>query len=205
MVKNLPTNAGDVVRSLVRKDSLGEGNGNPLQYSCLGNPMDRGAWWATVHGVVKSQTRLSDWITTFIHLFGCAGPCLQHARSFFFFSCSMQPLSCGMWHLVPSPGIEHMHWECGVLAAEHQGSPFPGDLNVHLSWKLLNEIHASQSVLPGPTVASPRNLWEVQILRPPNCWIKNSKWPRQHLRFVCFNLFYLFGCSGSSLLCVGFL
>ena len=38
----------------------GEGNGNPLQYSCLGNPMDRGAWQATVHGVTKSQARLSD-------------------------------------------------------------------------------------------------------------------------------------------------
>ena len=38
----------------------GEGNGNPLQYSCLENPMDRGAWWATVHGVVKSQTRLKQ-------------------------------------------------------------------------------------------------------------------------------------------------
>ena len=38
--------------------SPGEGNGNPLQYSCLENPMDRGAWWATVHGVAKSQTRL---------------------------------------------------------------------------------------------------------------------------------------------------
>ena len=40
--------------------SPGEGNGYPLQYSCLGNPMDRRAWWATVHGVEKSQTRLSD-------------------------------------------------------------------------------------------------------------------------------------------------
>ena len=38
----------------------GEGNGNPLQYSCLENPMDAGAWWATVHGVSKSWTRLSD-------------------------------------------------------------------------------------------------------------------------------------------------
>ena len=37
-----------------------EGNGNPLQYSCLENPMDRGAWWATVHGVAKSRTQLSD-------------------------------------------------------------------------------------------------------------------------------------------------
>ena len=43
----------------------GEGNGNPLQYSCLENPMDGGAWWAAVHGVVKSQTRLSDFTFTF--------------------------------------------------------------------------------------------------------------------------------------------
>ena len=43
----------------------GEGNGTPLQYSCLGNPMDRGAWWATVHGVAKSQTQLSDFTFTF--------------------------------------------------------------------------------------------------------------------------------------------
>ena len=38
----------------------GEGNGTPLQYSCLANPMDRGAWWAAVHGVAQSRTRLSD-------------------------------------------------------------------------------------------------------------------------------------------------
>ena len=42
----------------------GEGNGSPLQYSCLENPMDRGAWWATVHGVAKSRTRLSDFTFT---------------------------------------------------------------------------------------------------------------------------------------------
>ena len=43
----------------------GEGNGTLLQYSCLENPMDRGAWWAAVHGVAKSQTRLSHFIFTF--------------------------------------------------------------------------------------------------------------------------------------------
>ena len=42
-----------------------EGNGTPLQYSCLENPMGRGAWWAAVHGVAKSQTRLSDFTSTF--------------------------------------------------------------------------------------------------------------------------------------------
>ena len=46
-------------------EALGEGNGTPLQYSCLENPMDRGAWWAAVHGVAKSRTRLSDFTFTF--------------------------------------------------------------------------------------------------------------------------------------------
>ena len=63
VVKNLPVNAGGI-----RDSSLipglgrfpGEGHGNPPQYSCLENPMDRGACWATVHRVTKSQTRLSD-------------------------------------------------------------------------------------------------------------------------------------------------
>ena len=44
---------------------IGEGNGTPLQYSCLGNPMDRGAWWAAVHGVPKSRTQQSDFTFTF--------------------------------------------------------------------------------------------------------------------------------------------
>ena len=43
----------------------GEGNGTPLQYSCLENPVDRGAWWATVHGVARSRTRLSNFTFTF--------------------------------------------------------------------------------------------------------------------------------------------
>ena len=55
VVRNLPANAGDVglIPGLGR--SPRDGNGNPLQYSCLGNPVDRGAWWATVHGVAKES------------------------------------------------------------------------------------------------------------------------------------------------------
>ena len=53
MVKNLPANARDVDTIPGLGRSPGEGNGNPLQYSCLGNPTDRGAWWVTVHGVTK--------------------------------------------------------------------------------------------------------------------------------------------------------
>ena len=58
-VKNLPASAGDVGSIPLSGRSLGETN-NRLQYSCLGNPMDRGAWWATAHGVARSWTRLSD-------------------------------------------------------------------------------------------------------------------------------------------------
>ena len=60
MVKNPPADAGDVGSIPGPGRSPGGGHGNPLQDSCLENPMDRGAWWATVHGVAKSQTRSSD-------------------------------------------------------------------------------------------------------------------------------------------------
>ena len=60
--KESACNAGDVgsIPLSGQEDSPGEGNGYPLQYSCLGNPMGRGTWWATVHGGHKSQTWLSD-------------------------------------------------------------------------------------------------------------------------------------------------
>ena len=58
--KESACNAGDPSLILGSGRSLGEGNGNPLQYSCLENPMDSGAWWAAVHGVTKSWTQLSD-------------------------------------------------------------------------------------------------------------------------------------------------
>ena len=61
MLKNLPANAGDVkdlCSILGSGSSPGEGHGNPLQYSFLENPTDRGAWWATVHGVAKGRTLL---------------------------------------------------------------------------------------------------------------------------------------------------
>ena len=55
MVKNLPANAGDASSVSGLGRSPGEEKGNPLQYSCLGAPMDRGAWRATVHGVAKES------------------------------------------------------------------------------------------------------------------------------------------------------
>ena len=56
----------------------GEGNGTPLQYCCPENPMDRGAWWAAVHGVAKSQTRLSDFTFTF-HLYALEKEMATHS------------------------------------------------------------------------------------------------------------------------------
>ena len=67
MGKNLPANVGDAGLIPGSGRCLGGGNGNPLQYSCLGNPMVREAWWATVHGVAELDTT-------------------KHARAFF--SCS---------------------------------------------------------------------------------------------------------------------
>ena len=69
VVKNPTANAGDfrdvgLIPGLGR--CPGEGNGNPLQYSCLENPMDRGAWWAMVHGVAKGRTQLKQLITVVI-------------------------------------------------------------------------------------------------------------------------------------------
>ena len=55
-LRNPPPNAGDVGSIPGSGRSPGEGNGNPLQYSCLGNPMDRGAWQAIVHGVTELET-----------------------------------------------------------------------------------------------------------------------------------------------------
>ena len=70
MVKNLSASTGDEGSISGLGRSPGEGNGNSLQYSCLGNPMDRGAWWATVHGVAASDTSdlACKWTKTMFNL-----------------------------------------------------------------------------------------------------------------------------------------
>ena len=70
LVKNLPVNSGDERDAALIPGSgwsPGEGNGNPLQYSCLENSMDTRAWWTTVLGVTKSWTRLN----TYAHMHAC--------------------------------------------------------------------------------------------------------------------------------------
>ena len=68
-------NTGDMGSIPASVRSPGEGNGNPLQYSCLGNPMDRGTWGATAYGVTKSQT----WLTT--HTLPYLPSFIQHSRT----------------------------------------------------------------------------------------------------------------------------
>ena len=82
--KESACNAGDPGLTPRSGRSPGEGNGNPLQYCCLENPMDRGAWWATVHGVAKSQTQLSNWVYMQRPLMYWPGSYLSH---FQFHSC----------------------------------------------------------------------------------------------------------------------
>ena len=71
VVKNPPANAGDIGSIPGSGRSPGEGSGNPLQYSCLGNPLDGGALWAVVHAVTKSQTRLSNQTTNVLLEYNC--------------------------------------------------------------------------------------------------------------------------------------
>ena len=91
VIKASACNVGDPGSIPGSGRSPGEGNGNPLQYSCLENPMEEGAWWATVHRVAKSRTRLSYFTSIFIKQLQCA-PGIIHTLSL--------SLSCSLSHLI---------------------------------------------------------------------------------------------------------
>ena len=85
VVKNPPSNARDTrdVGSIPGSGRPpGGGNGNPLQYSCLGNPMDRGAWWATVHWVAKSWTQLSTHVRMHSTILILSGNCFLNTSPY---------------------------------------------------------------------------------------------------------------------------
>ena len=135
VIKNSPASAGDTRDGgsiLVSERSPGVGNTNPLQYSCLENPMDRGAWWAIVHRVAKSRTRLStaqgghnSTVTTIIPV---QATITSYCHQLFFFKIFFLIWTVfqifielvtilllfyvlvfwlrGMWDLLPQPGIE---------------------------------------------------------------------------------------------------
>ena len=144
------------VRSLGREDSPGGGNGNPFQYSHLGNPMDRGAWWATVHGVVKSWTRLSMHQQAANNkqegLEGCSFRPLS----------SVQPLS-HVW-LFATPGLQH--------ARLPYPSPSPGicSNSCPSSWWCHPTISSHHPFLqPNPYHSSPSALDDLNICFTPLC------------------------------------
>ena len=71
MVKNPPANVGDAGSNPGLGRSPGGGNGNPLQYSCLGYPMDRGPWWATVHGIERVRHNIVEQLSSNNSIFFC--------------------------------------------------------------------------------------------------------------------------------------
>ena len=108
--------------------SPGEGNGNPLQYSCLGNPMDRGAWSAAVHGVSQSQTWLSDqqeifFIMNRIYLYSFKES--KGTKSFFFFL-NLQHRINGQWLIFFSVYFLFFGcstWHVGYQFPDHESEP----------------------------------------------------------------------------------
>ena len=94
MVKNLPASSGDAADTGSipgSRRSPGGGHANPLWYSCLENPKDRGAWWATVHGVARSRTQLSNWT------------CSAHIK--WYLKCPLKPWSFNIW-----AGLRRFFW-----------------------------------------------------------------------------------------------
>ena len=110
--KESTCNAGDAghVGSVPESGrSAGGGHGNPLQYHCLENPMDRGAWWVTVHRVSKSQTRLK-WLSTAHTFFLTFFSIMVYYRIFSSLcytvgSCCLSILICIWWSQIPSPSL----------------------------------------------------------------------------------------------------
>ena len=103
-VKASARNAGDPGSIPGLGRSPGEGNGNPLQYSCLENPMEEGAWWATVHGVAMSRTRLSNFTYFTFHLLWIRSLCPQIPpklldHTIVFVSVGFQPFQPFILHL----------------------------------------------------------------------------------------------------------
>ena len=156
VVKNPPANAGDAgfIPGLWR--SPREGNGNPLWYSCLENPTDRGAWWASVHGATKSQTWLSDWACTCTHT-PTTSPI--HKIKIIQFSSVAQscPTLCDamnrstpglpVHHKLPESTQTHVHRVGDALQSSHPlSSPSPPALNPSQHQGLFQWVNSSHQV-----------------------------------------------------------
>ena len=116
VVKNLPANAGASSSNPGSRRSWGGGNGNPLQYSHLRNSVDRGAWWAIVHGVTRNQTWLSNWVRAHTHTHQ------KHLKKW--------PTGHQMWsvwvvktwaHKLTSLGLSFPSWKLGAMSQQFGG------------------------------------------------------------------------------------
>ena len=110
-VKASACNAGDLGSIPGLGRSPGEGNGNPLQSSCLENPMDKGAWWATVHGVAKSRTWLSDFTSLHFSTFYLK-ELVTIVIEYYFLWLHVYPFWCGF-------GMPCLAWEGLVSTDSH--------------------------------------------------------------------------------------
>ena len=121
MVKNPPANIGDVGSIPGSGRSPGVGNGNPLQYSCLKNPMSRGAWQTTVLGVAKSWTLLRDYATTTEFSCGRGSCSLGHMSRCTRSSLGQKPRNGQVRnHLRPHPDMSrHTHTQTHTLVPRH--------------------------------------------------------------------------------------
>ena len=136
VVKNLPANAGDVGSTFGLGRSLGEGNGNPLQYSCLANPLDGGAGWAAVHGVAKSRTWLSDFPFTF-HFDALEKEMATHSSAL-----AWRIPGTGEPGGLPSMGSHRVGHDCSDLAAAAAAAAGTNLVN-HI--KVFSTIHSELS------------------------------------------------------------
>ena len=105
--------------------SFGENNGNPLQYSCLENPMDGGAWWAAVHGVAESWTWLSDFTFTF-HFYALEKEMATHSQC----SCLENPRDSGAWWAAVY-GVTHSRTRLKRLSSSSSRSQFLESLEAY--------------------------------------------------------------------------
>ena len=141
-----------------------EGNGTPLQYSCLENPMDIGAWWAAVHGVAKSRTRLSDFTFTF-HFHALEEGMATHSRV----------LAWRIPRMVEPDGLPSV----GSHRVEHDWSDLVVVVVVCLTWKTFFECNCSAGFPGGSAVKIPLTILDTCRRLGFNPWVGKTPWRRK--------------------------
>ena len=133
----------------------GEGNGTPLQYSCLENPMDGGAWWAAVHGVPKSWTRLSDFTFTF-HFHALEKEMATHS-------------SVLAWR-IPGTAVLGGLPSMGSHRVRHDWSDLAVAVLIHFFISLFQSFFLVENIFkcpPNKTFLSKKTFWDLAYLRMP--------------------------------------